>query len=127
MKVDEEEPSAKQRLIGTLNSTDEFWHLGFFSSGIEDQKGDQENDEFFLDTIEDYCVEDKEIENLVNQFNLLAMDRDKAINSELSNAAGPSLASFSRGRASNGRSWMRQPETSRLTGSSALENSIAVD
>ena len=54
--------------------------MGFFSSGIEDQQGDPEKDEFLLGTIEDYVVEDKEMDRHVNQLNLLAMDRDKAIN-----------------------------------------------
>ena len=44
LDVDEEEPSAKQRLVGTWNSAEEFGHLGFLSSGIEDQQGDQEKD-----------------------------------------------------------------------------------
>ena len=36
LAVDEEEPSAKQILIGMLNSMEEFGALGFFSSGNYD-------------------------------------------------------------------------------------------
>ena len=32
--------------------------------------------------MEDYCVEDTKVKNFVNQMELLAMDRDKAVNSD---------------------------------------------
>ena len=35
-----------------------------------------------METMQDYCEEDNEVETLVNQLNLLANDRDKAVNSE---------------------------------------------
>ena len=78
--VEEEEPSSKQRLIGLLNSTEEFCTLGLFFSGNEDDVQEQEKDLFFIETMQDYCEEDKEVETLVNQLNLLANDRDKAVN-----------------------------------------------
>ena len=42
--VEEEEPSSKQRLIGLLNSTDEFGTLGLWFSGNEDDAREQGKD-----------------------------------------------------------------------------------
>ena len=42
--VDEEEPSSKQKLIGLLNSTEEFGTLGLFFSGNADDVEEQGKD-----------------------------------------------------------------------------------
>ena len=56
-------------------------YIGFFSSGRDAvPELERENDLEFLEMIEDYNEEDDGIDDLVNQINILAMDRDKAVN-----------------------------------------------